>query len=416
MTMKDDKNRGMDNAGSIPFIRTKKFKAIMLTSMALVLIVLAGMMSDILTPVLVGFVVAYIFEPLLAYMERLRIRRIFGVALIYMLLFVAIILAGSWLGPRLANQSARLYRNISASTFRLGLGLGETEESTTETADAGEAGASLPGGEGESETETATAPPAMQKSANGEDDDGWSSQEFDLTLEDAKEYLRRNADNIANRIASIFTAVMQKAGQGVTNMIGFIFDFLLVLVFAFFSMLHFKEIKQTIKRYIPAAQKDVTLRVIRKIDAAVSNFFRGRLLVCLLSGVVSSIGFLLSGLDYWLILGLAAGILGFIPIIGVVVSLIPAAAFAMLTPHPWGSIIGVALTFGVVQMVVEPLVGTLILSHEVKIHPVAIIIALLVGGHLFGTFGMIISIPIAATAKILLEEFVIPPLKDLADA
>ena len=67
------------------------------------------------------------------------------------------------------------------------------------------------------------------------------------------------------------------------------------------------------------------------------------------------------------------------------------------------------------QAVVEPLVGTLILSHQVKTHPVVIIIALLIGGTLFGAFGMILSIPLAATVKILAEEFIIPPLKDLAE-
>lgn len=415
MAMKSD-----DENNDIPFIRTRKFKWGLLLVTGVVIIVLAGLMSDVLTPVLIGFLLAYIFEPLLEFGERFRVRRFFGVVLIYILLFIAVFLAGSSLVPRLASQSARLYRNISASTLRFGLGLsdGASSGATNNTVNSGLISLAddtnrIADVESEKEAKT-EQPPLDRKSQSSEDSSGWTDKHLGLSIEEAKELFRKNADKLATRIAGVFTAIIQKMGTGVSNMINFIFNTLLVLVFAFFFMLHFKEIKSAIRHYIPAANKDVTLRIIHKIDAAVSNFFRGRLLVCLIAGVVSSIGFLLSGLDYWLILGLAAGILGFIPIIGVVVTLVPACAFAMLTSHPVGSLVGVGLTFAFVQMVVEPLVGTLILSHEVKIHPVAIIIALLVGGHLFGTFGMIISIPLAATAKILSEEFLIPPLEELA--
>jgi predicted PurR-regulated permease PerM len=179
-------------------------------------------------------------------------------------------------------------------------------------------------------------------------------------------------------------------------------------------MLRFDTIRSLPQRYLPAANRDFILNILRRIDSAVSNFFRGRLLVCLVSAVVSSFGLWLSGLDYWLLLGIAAGVLGFIPIIGVLVTIIPSCAFALLTSHPWGSLIGVLITFLVVQAVVEPLAGTLILSHEVKLHPVAILVALLAGGSVFGVFGVIVSVPVAAVIKILAGEFVMPPLEDLA--
>ncbi len=76
--------------------------------------------------------------------------------------------------------------------------------------------------------------------------------------------------------------------------------------------------------------------------------------------------------------------------------------------------IGVLVTFSLVQWVVEPVAGTLILSRQVKMHPVTIILSLLIGGYLFGVFGVILSIPLAAIVRILSEEFVLPPLRDLA--
>jgi predicted PurR-regulated permease PerM len=403
----------MNKESSPPFTQTRRFKGIVLLCIAVLLLLAAAFLKDVLTPVLVGFLLAYIFEPLLMVMEKMRIRRVFGVVLLYLLLFLTLILAGMWITPRLASQSARLYRNISGSTMRLGLGLPASEQEARER---GELLTKEQGGgeaaDSSTEDDSKSSEAGEQKSSG---EGGWISETLGISIKDTRALLARNADKIANRIAELFTAVLQKTGRGISNAVGFVFNTLLVLVFAFFFMLRFKQIKAAIRRYIPAANRATTLRVIGKIDCAVSNFFRGRLLVCVIAGFVSSIGFLLSGIDYWLILGIAAGILGFIPIIGVIVALVPACAFAVLSTHPLGSLIGVAITFAVVQMVVEPLIGTFILSHEVKIHPILVIVALLIGGQLFGTFGMILSIPLAATVKILVEEFVIPPLKDLAD-
>jgi predicted PurR-regulated permease PerM len=383
------------------FIKNKRFQVIFLLVTGVVLMILAGLLHKVLTPVLIGFILAYVFEPLLDKMERMRVRRWLGVTFIYLILLVSLILAGISLLPKLANQSARLYRSISASTIKFGLGF--TNPAEEEPSDADIFVGPLPEG-----AETVT----KLKQAGKEH---WLNRYLGISIEEARNLIRQNAKRMAAQITGIFAAILQQLGRGVTNVIGFIFNMLLVFVFAFFFMLHFKKVRSTIKRYIPAANKERTLRILLRIDSAVSSFFRGRLLVCLIAGIVCSLGLWISGLDYWLLLGLAAGALGFIPIIGVIVTLVPACAFAFLTPHPWGSLIGVAITFTVVQAVVEPLVGTLILSHQVKTHPMVIIIALLIGGTLFGAFGMILSIPIAATVKILAEEFIIPPLRDLAE-
>jgi predicted PurR-regulated permease PerM len=88
---------------------------------------------------------------------------------------------------------------------------------------------------------------------------------------------------------------------------------------------------------------------------------------------------------------------------------------SVLSSHPWASLTGVLITFSIVQWVVEPVAGTLILSSKVKMHPVTVILALLVGGSLFGVFGVILSIPFSAVVRILGEEFLLPPLREMAE-
>jgi predicted PurR-regulated permease PerM len=171
---------------------------------------------------------------------------------------------------------------------------------------------------------------------------------------------------------------------------------------------------ETLRAYIPARYRTRILRITGKIDTAVAHFFRGRLLICVISGVIYVTGLKLSGIDFWLLIGIAGGILSFIPFLGVVLPIIPACILAVLTVHPWLSLLGVLMTFSCVQWVIEPLAGTWILSQEVKLHPVTILLAMLIGGTLFGAFGIILSVPLAATVKILGEEFILPPLRELA--
>jgi predicted PurR-regulated permease PerM len=113
------------------------------------------------------------------------------------------------------------------------------------------------------------------------------------------------------------------------------------------------------------------------------------------------------------LIGMAAGFLGVVPYIGVFLAFAPAVVLGYLTGGV-GGVVGVAIVFALAQ-VLEAILIPLVLSKGMSLHPVSILVALLVGAELFGVFGMIISVPLAATVKILMQEFVLPPLKALAD-
>lgn len=404
MTSSSDEKKGL-------VINTK---VAVLTICGVAFLAFVILLRSILSPVLIAFVIAYIADPLLSWLERHRVRRWVATSVLYTFCLGLLAFTAITLGPKIGRQTSRLYRSAAglASNY---------------------SGSILESGDGSQVVETGQDQPENVEDYSGSDseadssgqqaDDSDSGKGGEVAVGEklshwersAREYLRVHADEVASRVAALVLNVVKNTVKGVSNVASFLFAAVLVLVFTFFFMLHFREMVGTVKGYIPAVHRERTLRILGRIDGALSNFFRGRLLVCLISGFVYVLGLRLSGIEFWLLIGVFGGVLSFVPILGVVIPMIPAAVFAMLTNDPWTSLLAVLLTFSFVQWVVEPVAGTVILSKQVKMHPVTILLALLLGGYLFGVFGMLLSIPLAASVRILGEEFLLPPLREMAD-
>ncbi|MGH9034414.1 MAG: AI-2E family transporter, partial [Acidimicrobiia bacterium] len=149
----------------------------------------------------------------------------------------------------------------------------------------------------------------------------------------------------------------------------------------------------------PAARPEV-LVVARRISAAVGGFFRGQLLVAFIVGVLSSIGLLVIDLPFWLLIGMVAGVFNIIPLVGPYIGGIPALVIALTTREPITAVWVVAIMVGV-QQIDNHFISPLVMHRAVKLHPVLVMLALLLGGTLGGFFGLLIAVPTAAVLKIL---------------
>ena len=188
---------------------------------------------------------------------------------------------------------------------------------------------------------------------------------------------------------------------------------ILVLVFTFFFLLGLHPFYERVKRYLPGRHRKEILRAFKRLDEAYSSFYRGRLIIAASVGVLVTLGLWRTGMPFWLLIGMTVGVLSIVPIVGILVGLVLAVIVAAIAAG-WPLVIGVLAVFVAVQ-VVEQVLTPLVLSHEVKLHPVTIVIGLMIGAEAFGVFGAIISVPLVSTAKVLYEEFLFPTLKELAD-
>jgi predicted PurR-regulated permease PerM len=142
------------------------------------------------------------------------------------------------------------------------------------------------------------------------------------------------------------------------------------------------------------------LAVARRISAAVGGFFRGQLLVAFIVGVLSSMGLLIIDLPFWLLIGMVAGVFNIIPLVGPYIGGIPALVIALTTREPITAVWVVAIMVGV-QQIDNHFISPLVMHRAVKLHPVLVMLALLLGGTLGGFFGLLIAVPTTAVLKIL---------------
>ncbi len=201
----------------------------------------------------------------------------------------------------------------------------------------------------------------------------------------------------------------------------------LVPLYAYYLLFHLGSIRAGVRRYLPKQDRESISNIGRQIGQMLSAFFRGRLLVCLIKGLLISLGLLVLGVDYAFLFGMVSGSLSLIPIIGpflgfllTAVLAIPSfpvenpaegeAQFRVLAPF-----IRCAIVFGIAELIEGYVLMPKILGDSLRMNEVEVLFYLLAGGAALGMFGVLLALPIAAVIKILLKETVLPALARFAD-
>jgi len=173
----------------------------------------------------------------------------------------------------------------------------------------------------------------------------------------------------------------------------------LVPIFSFFILKDGKEYKSEILRLIPQRYYAEIVTTLSKTTSSLSKFLRAKALEALLVAVLTYIGLLIFGAPYAAVLALIAGVTNILPYIGPILGIIPAIA---LLGFSWPILIIYAIVNGLDMLIVFPiLVGKL-----VNLSPLTLLISVAVGQELYGLVGMLISVPVASSIKIIYLELV----------
>ncbi|MEM7168312.1 MAG: AI-2E family transporter [Planctomycetota bacterium] len=191
--------------------------------------------------------------------------------------------------------------------------------------------------------------------------------------------------------------------------------FVLCPLYVFFFLLEIDTMIATIRRYLPATQRDRVVRIFSQIDRILSSFFRGRLTVCLIKGGVTSLLLLILGVPFWFPIGMIAGFLSLIPYVGIWLAIVPALLLGWLEHESLMRLLLVGGAFAAMEGVEGFVLIPTFLGKEVGLHPLTIVVTLLIFGKLFGFIGVLLSVPLAAIAKILGNEFLMPLIRGFAD-
>ncbi len=188
----------------------------------------------------------------------------------------------------------------------------------------------------------------------------------------------------------------------VTSVVGGVFGVVTVLILAFYLLVEGEHLRDVFVRLLPAADRDRGRALAQIITGKVSAWLVGQLVLGGIIAVTAGAGLWAMGVPYFYVLAVIAGIGELIPIVGPILSAVPAILVA-LTISP-GLAIGVTGYYFAQQQLESHLLVPKIMSRQVGVSPVTVIVALLVGGELSGLVGAILAVPSAAILQVLFAE------------
>ena len=171
-------------------------------------------------------------------------------------------------------------------------------------------------------------------------------------------------------------------------------------VLTFYLLRDYDRILARLRGLLPRGREAAVVEFAREYDVLLSRYLRGQLTVALIIGVMTGTLLFVVQFPYAFLLGALAGVMGLIPFLGLVLSLIPAVIVALVSGSILVSLVKVAVVYGLVQILDGGVISPRIVGDSVGLHPVWIVLALSVGGFFFGFVGLLISVPAAVGVKL----------------
>lgn len=229
---------------------------------------------------------------------------------------------------------------------------------------------------------------------------------FSPQLSSVKDTITENLDKIHYAIIHIIKNIT----SGVFNIFSHIVELVLIPIFTFYFLKDTDYFKKRIIFFIPKKFRNEIINIFKDIHVLLNKFIRGQFVVASCVGILSIIALLIIKVNFAFIVGIIAGIANVIPYFGPVFGAVPAVAIALLdTPS---KALFVIIAFTIIQQIESAIITPKIVGESVGLHPVTVIISLLIGNEFMGIIGLVFSVPIVASMKIIskhLIELIVKP-------
>jgi predicted PurR-regulated permease PerM len=387
-------------------------RVIFLSVWAAVTIIVLLAAREILLPFILALVVAYLFAPAVGWVETRKVPRWTAVILVYLVAIGGAYASIATMAPRLAVEMRGLLRELPgiAATIR------DEHVPAVRSWLSNLTGVSQPPPADPPPNTSGTMHIAPQKDGSYEVTVGtgielhqlaegrWRIEQVPAaapfepgrfmsdTISKSITYVQRNTMEVI-RLGRSIIAVVSRA----------IFVFFMTLMLGAYIMITRERIIAFFRSLVfPEARRSFDL-LLARVDRGLSGVVRGQLLICLVNGFLSAIGFWLFDLKYWPILAIVAAVMSVVPIFGSILSSIPIVAIALT--QSLGTAVEVLAWIVGIHQIEANLLNPKIIGDQAHIHPVLVIFSLLVGEHFFGIAGALLAVPVLSIAQSLFQHF-----------
>lgn len=215
--------------------------------------------------------------------------------------------------------------------------------------------------------------------------------------------IKESIKNLSSQIGSIGSGLSSGLISFTTGVFGGMVAMVTGLVLFTYLLLDEKGMKKSLLSFFADNKKERAADIYKKVADKAGNWLRGQMLLGIIIGVIDMIGLLIIGVPYALTLAVISGLMEIVPTIGPIISGVLAALLA-LSVSPIKAII-VIIWYILVQQLENTLIVPKVMQKAVGLSPVIVIIAILVGAKIYGIVGVVLSVPIAASIMVLVQEW-----------
>jgi sporulation integral membrane protein YtvI len=323
-------------------------------------IVLGGWLLYQLSPVLMPFFIAamlaYLGDPLVDKLESWNLSRTLSVTVVFCVFFLIALLLMLILVPLLSAQLAKLIQVLPTYLAKI----------------------------------QASLQPWLQSLG------GASGQ---LDTDAIRQALSQYGSELSKVAGGLFTT-MTRSGVVILQWLA---NLVLVPVLTFYLLRDWDVMVARFRELLPRRFATQVVDLSLECDEMLAGFLRGQLLVMFALAVIYCLGLSMIGLEFALLLGIIAGLVSFVPYLGLIVGIVLAGLAAYLQFGEWLPMLQVVIVFAVAQAIEGMLLTPRFVGERIGLHPVAVIFAVLAGGQLFGFIGVLLALPIAAIIAVLIR-------------
>lgn len=341
----------------------QKSSRILLTVALLLLLLTAVALyfsSAVFLQLFIAFALAYILNPAVAFLELKGVRRLYGIMIVFA--FALVLCAGFtvFMVASISGEFSKMQLNLPAYANHL----------------------------------YEITPPAVKSSLNIETPD-----KLALRMSELLQQVRSAAPDLLKPLL----AFLQRALTSTISVLLAVLGYLIIPVYLFYLLFDLPRLKQFIESFIPERFRGCYAEKLAEVDTVLSGFVRGQLSVCAILALLYSIGLYFIGIDLAIAIGTLAGVTFIIPYVGTIIGICLSVVMALLK---FNDILHPLLClgwFGLVQALEGMVITPKVVGDTVGLHPLVAIVALLIGGQLFGIMGMLLAVPVTAVMQVFLR-------------
>lgn len=332
--------------------RTVFYAAILLATF-----VLLYLLAPVLTPFMIAAILSYMTDPLVDRLEK-KISRSWAVSLVFISLFTFLTVILLLVIPLLEEQIASLVSSAPAMIERF----------------------------------QALVTP-------------WLQQQFGIAdpVKEGFDQLKQLVVTHWQQTGSIIAGLLSSFSNSGIWLVAWFGNLILVPVVTFYLLRDWDVILNRLRELLPRHLEPGMTQLVKEADQVLGAFLRGQLLVMLSLSLIYGIGLWLVDVNFGVLIGVVSGLLSFVPYLGLILGFAVASLAALIQHQDMTHIIFVAVVFGFAQLVESLWLTPLLVGDRIGLHPVAVLFAVLTGGQLFGFFGILLALPVAAVVMVLIR-------------